>query len=227
MQEKLGAWQGGNVEKIAFPVLSKPSVEHINYPINRDQVVLRFAGLSVNRKDSDYDKLLLYDQIFTGGALSSMASRLFQLREQSGLFYTIGGSMIAGADEQPGMILVQTIVSLDRLQEAEKAIKECIVNTADTIQPHEFIEAKNAIINAQIDNFASNYNIANVFLFLDRYGFAQDFFDTRAQKLGDISLDEIKQAAKKVLQNQLLTLRVGRINDLAADQKTDTSQELQ
>ncbi len=100
----------------------------MDFYINRDQVILRFAGHSIDRKHPDYDKLLLFDQIFGGGVLGSMHSRLFKLREQSGLFYTIGGSLIAGADEQPGMILVQTIVSLDRLSEAEKEKRNTIKN---------------------------------------------------------------------------------------------------
>ncbi len=48
---------------------------------------------------------------------------------------------------------------------------------ADTVQLDEFHEAQRAIINAQVDNFASNHNIAQVFLFLDRYKFPADFFD--------------------------------------------------
>jgi len=109
------------------------------------------------------------------------------------------------------MILVQTIVSLDRLQEAEIAIKETMHQTTDTIAPHEFIEAKNAIVNSQVDNFTSNYNIANVFLFLDKYDFPTTFFDDRADQIGKITIDETKKAAKDVLQHKLLTLRVGRV----------------
>lgn len=211
-EKTVGNWQGPTIQDMAFPALKQPEQEEVNFPINRDQVVLRFAGLSVERTDPDYDKLLLFDQIFSGGALGSMASRLFQLREQSGLFYTIGGSLIAGADEQPGMFLVQTIVSLDRLNEAEKAIKHTIETAADHIEQNEFDEARRAIINAQVDNFSSNYNIANVLLFLDRYQLPGDYFDQRAARLATISVADMTEAAKKVVKNKLLTLRVGRVD---------------
>lgn len=213
IEKNLGSWTGSKIEDLSFPELKDVSAEIINHPINRDQVVLRFAGLGVNRFDPDFDKLLLFDQIFGGGVLGGMHSRLFKLREQSGLFYTIGGSLIAGADEQPGMILVQTIVSLDRLAEAEKAIRQTMEHAADSITDEEFQEAKLAVINSQVDNFASNYNIANALLFIDRYKFPADFFDTRAQRFAQISAKEAADAAKKLLNRNLLTLRVGRVEE--------------
>lgn len=216
LDKTVGAWHGPQVPDLKFPALGQPGTYERNFPINRDQVVLRFAGLSVDRMHPDYDKLLLFDQIFSGGALGSMSSRLFQLREQSGLFYTIGGSLIAGADEQPGIFLVQTIVSLDRLKEAEKAIKYTIDTALDHVEKQEFEEARRAIINAQIDNFTSNYTIANAILFLDRYQLPGSYFDDRTAKLDSITIADMKNATKKVLSNKLLTLRVGRVGDTTA-----------
>ena len=211
-EKQLGAWQGPEVEDITFPQLKDVDPQQIDYPINRDQVVLRFARLSIDRKHPDYDKLLLFDQIFSGGALGSMSSQLFQLRERSGLFYTIGGSLIAGASEQPGMFAVQTIVSLDRLQEAEKAIKGAIDKAPDAITPQEFAEAKHAVINSLVDNFESNHDMAQVFLFIDRFNFPGNFFDNRAADLNKIDSDTVKKVAKKLLQSTaLMTLRVGRV----------------
>ncbi len=213
IEKNLGSWQGQKVADIQFPPVEETQSAIVDYPINRDQVVLRFAGLTVDRLHPDFDKLLLFDQIFGGGALGGMSSRLFKLREQSGLFYTIGGSLIAGADEQPGMLLVQTIVSLDRLDEAEKAIRATIEKAADSITQEEFEEAKRAVINAQVDNFASNYNIANALLFVDRYNFPADFFDRRSEKFAKISVKETAQATQNLLKKNVLTLRVGRVGD--------------
>lgn len=213
VRKTLGNWKGLEVADIQHPVLSEVQQQEINYPINRDQVVLRFGSLSIDRKHPDFDKLLLFDQIFSGGALGSLSSRLFQLREESGLFYTIGGSLISGADEQPGMLSVQTIVSLDRLKEAEKAIRKTMLETPDTITQEEFEEAKRAIISSQIDNFKSNYGIASVFLFLDKYQFAPDFFDKRIEALEKVTLHEMVKAAKGMVGKNLITLRVGRLED--------------
>jgi len=205
--------KGAVVEPIQFPAIKYEKTHEINYPINRDQVVLFLGTLSVDRKNPDYDKLLLFDQIFGGGVLDSMSSRLFDLREETGLFYTIRGSLISGADEQPGMLTVKTIVSLDRLEEAEKAIRNTMLTTVDTITEEEFEQAKLALINSLVNNFTSSARMAEAFLFLDKYQLPVDFFDKRAAQLEAILLDEVKEAAIKILnQNSLLTVRVGRVD---------------
>ena len=176
LEEMLGDWEGPEVADIKWPQIAATPVKIIDYPINRDQIVLRFAAKSIERKHPDYDKLLIFDQIFGGGALGSMSSLLFHLREQSGLFYGINGSLIYGANEQPGMVQVSTIVSQDRLTEAEKVIKETIDTASKNISEVQMQEAKRAISATLINNFVSNETIANVFIFLDRFGFPDDFF---------------------------------------------------
>lgn len=222
LEDSIGKWQGVEVESIEFTPLSSIGDKVVDYPINRDQVVLCYAGLSVNRKDSDYDKYLLFDQIFGAGALGSMHSRLFQLREQSGLFYSINGTMIANADEDAGMMLVKTIVSLDRLQEAEKAIKNTINSVADTLTPEELAEARHAVVNSLVNNFESNQGMARSFLFVDRFNFPRDFFDKRAEQLKQVDLASMKAAVKKLLKtDNLMTLRVGRVESEAEKSKTE------
>lgn len=214
LESTLGKWHGPEALEISFNELSRVKSKEINYPINRDQVVLCFAGLSVKRTDPDYDKLLLFDQVFCGGSLGSMSSRLFQLRERSGLFYTIGGSIIARADEQPGMSLIKTIVSIDRLKEAEEVIVNEIDHASKNLTMEELLQSKNAIINSLVDNFASNKQIANTFLFLRRYNFTQSFFDDRAANLTKITINQVQEAASKILKSKdMIKIRIGRVQD--------------
>lgn len=212
LQETIGTWHGPEVQAIEFPALAEIKPCELVHPVNRDQAILCFAGLSVDRKDAEYDKLLLFDQIFGGGALGSLHSKLFQLREQSGLFYGIYGSLVSASAEQPGMVIVKTMVSLDRLQEAEKAIKNTIATAVNDISESDFKEARHAIVHAMVNNFSSNQKIAHAFLFLDRYNFPADYFDTRAERLSKITLKQMQDAVKKVLRNEsMFTLKVGRI----------------
>ena len=214
LEKTIGNFKGSKVDAIKFPELKMVKPCERIHPINRDQAVLCFAGLSVDRKNPDYDKLLLFDQIFGGGALGSLHSKLYQLREQSGLFYNISGSLVSGANEQPGMVIVKTLVSLDRLAEAEKAIKQVIDTVVNEISDQEFLQAKHAIINSIVNGFATNAGMASVFLNLDRYGFPTDYYDTRAEKLSEITIDQMKEAVKKVLRNEaMFTLKVGRLEE--------------
>lgn len=212
LEKALGSWRSGASERFDFPALPPIAAHTVDYYIARDQIVLAYTGLSLKRFDPDFDKVLLFDQIFTGGVLGSMSSRLFDLREQSGLFYTIGGSLLARSDKQPGMIFIKTIVSPDRLHEAEKRIEHLIDTAADTITQEELINAHNALVNSLIDNFASNRQMASAFLYLDQYDLPSTYFDNRSTQLAKITVPEIQAAVKRILaSNKLIKIRVGRI----------------
>lgn len=211
-EKYFGSWKNSKIDDIEYPALQKLEAQTIDYPIARDQVVLCYAGLSVKRTDRDYDALLLFDQIFTGGILGSMSSRLFDLREQSGLFYTIGGSLVQRSQRQPGMIVVKTIVSSNRLLEAEKAIENVIDTAIDSVTEEELQEAQQAIANSLVDNFSSNMSIAQVGIFKENYQLPDDYFDKRALGLLDIKLEEMKMIVKKWLNSNLLVkIRIGRM----------------
>ena len=205
-------WQGPAIVSPEFPKLKEQTEHEVVHQINRDQIVLAFAGLSVDRNDKDFDKLLIFDQIFTGGVLGSMSSRLFELRERSGLFYTISGSLLMHTDEQPGMTFVRTIVSQDRLHEAELQIAETINTASQRITDDEYEQSLNALSNSLIDNFESNRRIAQSFLFLERFNLPENYFDTRAQQLAQVSKQEIQKAVAKVLDSKkMVKIRIGRI----------------
>lgn len=212
LEHMLSHWQGSEVEPIKFPQIPAITPETIDYPLMRDQVLLAYGGLSVSRTNPDYDKLLLFDQIFTGGLLGSMSSRLFDLRERSGLFYTIGGSLVANTSTEPGLIYIKTIVSNDRLAEAEKEISNAIDTAINSVSKEEFDEAQRAIINSLVDNFSSNRKIASVFLAKEHYDFDEDYFDHRAKQLSSITIQEMQDIVKKYLNTEkLIIVRVGRI----------------
>lgn len=214
LEKYFGKWKGQKVADIEYPVLKPLTEKTIQYPIDRDQTVLAFVGNSIDRKHPDYDKLILFDQIFGTGALGSMHSRLFALREATGLFYTINGSTLSAVGEQPGMVSVMTIVSNDRLKEAEKVIKEVIDTVAPTITPQELIEARHAIANSLMNNFESNLATANAFLAKDKYDLPDDYFDTRNENLSKISLQDVMDTAAKYLHtNKMATFKVGRAQE--------------
>lgn len=212
LEETLGTWTGAEIEDMKFPALAPTPHVTVNYPINRDQVVLCYGGLSVDRFHEDYDSLLLFDQIFTGGVLGAMNSRLFELRERTGLFYTIGGSLLAGVNRQPGMVYVKTIVSNDRLQEAEQAIEFVVNEAAENFIQDELIESQLAIVNSLVDNFATNRQMAATFIFMDKYDLPDDYFDVRIGQIMAVPAEEVREVVKKYLNtNHLAKVRIGRV----------------
>lgn len=208
IQSNLGSWSGDAIADMVYPELSSVLPEVITVEKNRDQVVLAFAGLSVDRLDPLYDKLLVFDKILSGG----MSSRLFALREQSGLFYTIGGSLIHGAGKQPGMVFFKTIVSKDRLDEAQAAIEDCLNTSIDTVADDEFAEAQEVVVNNFPSLYESNDTMASTFLFLQKYNLPFDYFEKRIATIRAITKQEMKDAVKQVLHgSKLLTIKIGRL----------------
>ena len=200
------------VKEPVFPHLEPVQAHEVLYPMNRDQIVLAFAGLSVAREHPDFDALLVFDQILTGGALGAMSSRLFQLRERTGLFYTIGGSLLKNAEDQPGHMFIKTIVSQDRLQEAETAIKQVINTAVATVTEDELKQAKDALKHSLVDNFETNKSIAASFLFLERFNLPDTFFDTRAQQFDAVTLPKIQHAVGSLVDtNNMVTIKIGRV----------------
>ena len=212
LENTLGKWMGPVVSDINYPSLQELATHEIIHTINRDQVTLCFAGLSVDRKNPDYDKLLLFDQSFGGGVLGSMNSQLFKIREQTGLFYTIGGSLLVGVDKQPGIAMVKTIISLDHLAKAEHMIKQVIETAAENFGADDLAQAQRAISSALVDYFASYRQMAMTFLALRRFDLPIDYFDHRAQQLACVDLPSIKQVAARILDlNKLVTIKIGRL----------------
>ena len=212
LEDTLKDWTGDAVPDITLPDINPPQARSIDHYINRDQTVLCYGGLSVTRHDKDFDLLLLFDQNFTGGVLDGMNSQLFVLREQSGLFYAAGGSLLAGAGNGPGMILIKSIVSNDRLDQAQEQIEALINDGAQAYTDEAHAESQRAIINTLSDHFATQQQTAQTFVSLDRLGLPFDHFDTRADNISAITPEAVREAASRYLDMQhMITLRVGRI----------------
>lgn len=212
IEKQLGGWQGVYIDDLDYPIIHTPATVVETFPVKRDQVAFGITGLSVSHIDPRYDAMLLFDQIVAGGLSGSMSSRLFMLREQSGLFYSIMGSFVSKASVEPGMMLLRTLVSRDRLVEAEKAIKSTILDARSTIEEVELQEAKNALIYGVVDNFATYYNTALSLLFIEKCGFGDDYFDRRTEVINNISRQDVERAAQEIVNpDHLVSIRIGRI----------------
>lgn len=212
VERALGAWTGSFEKNSSTPALKPVKEKRLKHSINRDQVVLLFAGHSIPRVHPDYEKLLLFDQIFGGGAQGSMSSRLFKIREQTGLFYGVGGSLLVGCADEPGMVLVKTTVSLDRLQEAKDILQKTMEEVIDSLTHEELEQAKETIINGLLENVSTNRKVAGAFLGIARFNLPVDYFDTITHLIQAITLKEVQEAARRVLDpRKMITVEIGRV----------------
>jgi zinc protease len=191
-------WTGPEIPALQFPAIIEPEnkLQHINS--NRDQTVITIATTSVPRMSPEYNHLAILDMVLTGGPTFSSNSRLFDLREKYGLFYAIGGSLIYNSKEEPGLMLIKTLVSNDKVELAKKLILASIDDLGQNgITQCEFEMAKSMILSSLIENFESNMKTACAFLFLKKFNLDLNLFD----KLGDIfsiiKIEEVNKIAKK------------------------------
>jgi len=210
--QKLQDWVGPEIEDIEYPPLSLASAKEINLTMNRDQIFLGFAQLSIPRSHPHFDAYRIFDYILSGGSLGSIGSRLFDIRQRTGLFYAAEGSLVNYSGEQPGIFQIGAIVSKDNIEQAETEIKKLIDTILDTITQEEFEVAKRALINVYVNGFVSNDNIAKNFLFLERFKFSPDYFDNRAAELEKITIENMKNAVRTILDSKkMVAVRVGRV----------------
>lgn len=208
LNKNLGAWQGPAIAALEYPALDSVQQETITCPLEKDQVTLLYAGLSVNRFDPDFDALLIFDSIFCQG----MNSRLFQLREISGAFYIILGSLVNNVGWQPGMAYVKTVVSINRVNEVQTMLNNAIKTATDSLTQQEVDQAKETIMGSLNKLYASSSAITSTFLMLNDYNLPFDYFEHRKEQLQKVTLEDIKKAVKKHFDlEKMVVIKVGRV----------------
>ncbi|MBD3273654.1 hypothetical protein GF385_04890, partial [Candidatus Dependentiae bacterium] len=204
------SWQG---EKYWAELPEKSNFESgktINNFMLKDQVLLllgRPSSLNV------YDKDLVPVKMLDFVAFSSIGSRLYQLREQTGLFYTAFGMFGANASRFNGFDYVGSILNLENVEKSEKLIFEVIDNLGKNgIYQYELNAASQSYLKGIIDLTSSNESISGVLAKLKSLELGFDYYDKVLNRVQTISLDEInKICAKYFYSKGMSKVRVGRI----------------
>ena len=206
-------WQGKCMVKgdeFSLPLLKDSFA--LKYFINRDQAVVSLASPSIMRFDKNYDKYLIMDQIFGGGILNSMKSRLFALRQKTGMFYNIGGTMLAGCGEYPGMMYVRAITNPGLVDKALVLIKDMMSDWIDNVTDSEYQEAQNALANNLHESYGTAANIVSTVAFMHRHDIEPKYFENRIDSLYEIKKEDAQEIVKSFfVQAPLVTLVAGRV----------------
>lgn len=212
VEKHLGAWDGPVIEDLEFPQVKVPCVKNIVKKMHRDQVALAFVAPSLSRLDKDYYAAAVLDTVVTGAGAGMASSRLFSLREQTGLFYGIGGSLLYQAKEQQGLVLIKTIVSPDKTKKAQELVLKTLHDVKKNgITADEFDMARRHIIAASVELFENNMQIALTFLFLKKYKLSFNLFDKLIATLSILKLDDVKNVAKQLCAPEAMTvIKVGK-----------------
>ncbi|QQR49434.1 insulinase family protein [bacterium] len=177
----------------------------------RDQVVLLFgrpSAINIYHQDLIPLKLLNYIGFY------SLGSRLFKLREQSGLFYTAFGGWASNASKDTGFDYVGAILSPDKLEFAEKGIRSLIEEMGHHgVTQAEIDGARQLYLKSLIDAVSNNAAVGELLGSLEAFDLGFDYYDKALKRVQTMDRDELNAlCAKYFVMNDMDRVRVGRVN---------------
>ncbi len=196
------------LSKENIPVLMNPKEKkEIIHAMPVDQVVLAFARITTYDDTLDMDALSIIE--------SYLNKKLFSIREATGLFYssfchlTDGGSIY-----QKGVGLVFCPLSVNNVEQGEKAIREALKEVAQQGVPQEFIaKMKEQRQMAFVKSFRTNDSYCVNFAQLLSEKKPWDTFEKRLARFTSLTKKQVDEVAKKYLDPaEWTTVKAGRID---------------
>jgi zinc protease len=182
----------------------------VTHQMMRDQVFMIMGRPSeVNMTDDDYLPLKMLNLI----AFYSLGSRLYEIREQTGMFYNASGALAAGAGREPGQDSVYAIVNPDKVDEAERLISDMLVTLArDGVSEDEVDAARQMILNQYIDMVSTTGYVASYFSSLEVYGLSQDYYDLSLKRINTMNAAQLSEVAARYFSPEgMVKIRVGNL----------------
>lgn len=208
LEKSCTGWHLGLRKNVQIPAASKQLPMQIDHTMMRDQVMLYLGKQSpVTIKDEDYVPLQLLSTI----CFDSLGSRIYKVREQTGLFYSAGGTFAANATREHGFDYMAMLVSPENVVLAEQKLHEFMAMIVrDGLTQEELEEARIIYLKGLIDVISSPSVVAATFCSLDSLGLGFDYYDTVLQRVQKYSLDELNALARKHINTKDMTrIRVG------------------
>jgi zinc protease len=201
-----------NLTPIADIEASKPP-QRFFIPLDVPQTVVTFGGPGVGRDDPKFMAAYVVNHILGGGGLSS---RLYhEVREKRGLAYSVSEYLLWM--DRSALFVGNTGTRADRAGETVDAItKEVRRMAEDGPTQQELDEAKSYLKGSQMLALDTSSKLASALLQyqLDRLGI--DYIERRNSIVDAVTLDDARQAAKRLWAQGLNTVIVGRAPQAAA-----------
>lgn len=177
----------------------------VNYDLPQTSLQLAYPG--VTRDAPDFYAVVLMNDILGGSAFTS---RLWdQVREKRGLAYGVGSAL--EDKEHSQALLVTTATRSDRAPETLSVIRDVVKQMAEHgPTATELAAAKRYLIGAfAINELNSSASIAATLVGLQSSNLGIDYIQRRAGLIDQVTLDQVKAAAKKLLSSEPAIMVVG------------------
>ncbi|MFC1894969.1 M16 family metallopeptidase [Candidatus Dependentiae bacterium] len=194
IKEIFEQWEGDQYQEIDYPEVEfKP--QNINHVMLRDQVVLLMGRPnSINVYNPDLIPVKVLDFI----AFDSLGSRLYELREKTGLFYSAFGMFAAAATREHGFDYLGSILSPESVGRSEKLLLDVIDAIGKNgVLKDELDAAKQIYLKGLIDLTTTNETVAAMFDRLQAFELGFDYYDNVLSRVQNMELTELNKIAKK------------------------------
>lgn len=200
----------GRIKEIDGQKIAQSKPVTIDHFMVRNQAVLalgRPSPITIEHPDLIPLKLLNYIAFY------SMGSRLYKLREATGLFYHAQGAWAYNASREVGFDFLLSLLSVDKLDDAEKGMRAIVKEIADKgVTSDELDVARQLYTKTLIDASSSNASVARVLSTLEAFDLGFDYYDKVLERVNTMTVDEINAIAKKYFStDNMHRVRVGRV----------------
>jgi zinc protease len=171
------------------------------------QAVVTFGGAGIPRRDPDFMAAYVVNHILGGGSFSS---RLYQeVREKRGLAYSVYDSLVWL--RHAALFLGGTATRPDRTGATLDLIEKEIHRLADDGPTADELTEAKASLNASFAlNLDTSSKIAALLVQLQLDGLGIDYFSRRPEMINEVTLQDARRVAKRMLDGGLLVTVVGR-----------------
>ena len=178
------------------------------------QTVVTFGGPGIKRSDPDFMAAFVVNHILGGGS----GSRLYrEVREKRGLAYSIS-DLLSWMDHS-ALFVGSTGTRADRAGETVEAINREIRRMAeDGPTEQELDEAKSYLKGSRMLSLDTSSKLASALLQYQLDRLSIDYLERRNAVVDAVTIDDAKRAARRLWNDGLLTVIVGRVPDEASAQ---------
>lgn len=178
------------------PDVSATAGKEVSANLSVPQTSMMFGLPGLKRKDPDYQAAYVMNHILGGGSFTSWLYE--EVREKRGLTYGINTFLLPY--NKAGLLLGSVATRADRAEETLTVIREQIERMAkDGPTQDELDSAKRYLTGSYALRFDSSGKIANQLVALQNADLGIDYFDRRNAEIEAVTLDDVKQAAQRLL----------------------------
>jgi zinc protease len=202
---------GGLPAKSTLLPVPKVSPQGLGQKISVDldvpQSVLLVGGVGIPRDDPDFVPAFVVNHVLGGGSFSSRLYR--EVRENRGLAYSVFSALIPL--DSTALFMTGTATRADRAGQTLEVLESEIRRLAETgPTEEELAKAKSFLTGSYALRFDTSGKIAAQLVLIQLEDLGIDYIDKRNGLVQAVTMDDVKRAARRMLDANMLVTVVGK-----------------